>query len=64
MKNMKFKKVEYIPFYSRYVREDGKYTITTATINNKAAYIVTDENGNKIEIMQKMKDAKLKYSQI
>ena len=61
---MKFKKVEYIPFYSRYVREDGKYTITTATINNKAAYIVTDENDNKIEIMQKMKDAKLKYSQI
>lgn len=61
---MKFKKVKYIPFYSRYVREDDKYTITTATINNKAAYIVTDENGNEIEIMQKMKDAKLKYSQI
>lgn len=59
---MKFKKVPYIPFYSKYVREDGKITITTATINNKAAYVVEDENGNTLEIMKLMRDAKAKYA--
>jgi len=59
---MTFKKVPYIPFYSRYVREDGKITITTATRNGKAAYVVTDENGNEIDCLPKMKDAKAKYA--
>ena len=59
---MKFKKVEYIPFFSRYVREDGEITITTASERNKAVYIVTDRNGNEIDRLPKMKEAKEKYS--
>lgn len=59
---MKFKKVEYIPFFSKYIREDGKITITSNPHSRKPEYIVTDESGNEIERLSKMKDAKEKYS--
>ena len=59
---MKFKKIPGIPYFSRYEREDGKYLIETQTRNGKAAYVVSDREGNEIEVFAKMKDAKEKYS--
>ena len=65
---MKFRKAPNVPFFSKYIREDGKYIIESedVKINNsyKNVFKVTDENGNVIEIMKKLKDAKEKYGNI
>lgn len=65
---MKFKKVPNVYLFSKYIREDGKYTIESVDvkINNsyKNVFIVTDENGNEVEIMKRLKDAKEKYGNI
>lgn len=67
-KMMKFKKVPNVYLFSKYIREDGKYTIESVDvkINNsyKNVFIVTDENGNEVEIMKRLKDAKEKYGNI
>lgn len=63
---MKFNKVKNVFMFSKYVREDGKYTITSIDrrINGtlKSVFVVTDENNNEIEVMMKLKEAKEKYS--
>ena len=63
---MKFKKVQYIPFFSKYVREDGKYTIISKdrNINGslKSVFVVYDEQEKEIDALSKLKDAKEKYS--
>ena len=62
---MKFNKVKNAFMFSKYVREDGKYTITSMDrrINGtlKSVFIVTDENGSEVEVMMKLKEAKEKY---
>lgn len=63
---MKFKKQSNVPFFSKYLREDGKYTITSEDrkINGtwKNVFEVTDEKGNLIDVLPRLKDAKEKYS--
>lgn len=63
---MKFKKVPNIAFFSKYVREDGEYTITSEDrkINGvwKNVFEVTDKRGNVIEVLARLKDAKAKYA--
>lgn len=63
---MKFKKQSNVPFFSKYTREDGKYTITSEDrkINGiwKNVFEVTDEKGNLIDVLPRLKDAKEKYS--
>ena len=63
---MKFKKVPNVFMFSKYVREDGKYTIESEDrrINGtlKSVFVVTDSNGKEIEVMKRLKDAKEKYS--
>lgn len=63
---MKFKKQPNVPFFSKYTREDGKYTITSEDriINGtwKNVFEVTDEKGNLIDVLPRLKDAKEKYS--
>ena len=63
---MKFKKVPNIAFFSKYVREDGEYTITSKDrkINGvyKNVFEVTDKAGNVIEVLARLKDAKAKYA--
>lgn len=63
---MKFKKVKNAYMFSKYVREDGKYTITAKDrrINGtlKSVFVVTDANGAEIDVMARLKDAKEKYS--
>lgn len=65
-KKMKFKKQSNVPFFSKYTREDGKYTITSEDrkINGiwKNVFEVTDEKGNLIDVLPRLKDAKEKYS--
>ena len=62
---MKFNKVKNAFMFGKYVREDGKYTITSMDrrINGtlKSVFIVTDENGSEVEVMMKLKEAKEKY---
>lgn len=62
---MKFKKQPNVAFFSRYVREDGKITITSVDrqINGtwKNVFEVTDENGAVIDVLPRLKDAKAKY---
>ena len=65
--DMKFKKVPNIFMFSKYVREDGKYTITAEDRkNNRGTYIsvfvVTDENGIEIDVLPRLKKAKEKYA--
>lgn len=63
---MKFNKVKNVFMFSKYIREDGKYTITSMDrrINGalKSVFVVTDENNNEIEVLMKLKEAKEKYS--
>lgn len=62
---MKFKKQPNVAFFSRYVREDGKITITSVDrqINGTWTNVfeVTDENGAVIDVLPHLKDAKAKY---
>lgn len=63
---MRFKKQPNVEYFSKYTREDGKYTIesTYTYINGKpkAVFEVTDEEGNVIDTFLRLKDAKAKYS--
>lgn len=65
---MKFKKVKNIAFFSKYVREDGKFTITSVDRNINGSYKnvfeVTDENGKLIDTLLRLKDAKALYADI
>lgn len=64
---MKFKKVQNVAFFSKYVREDGKYTIVSKDrkINGtfKSVFVVYDEHENEIDVLKRLKDAKEKYSE-
>ena len=64
---MKFNKVKNYFMFGKYVREDGKITITSTCRRNsngtlKDVFVVTDENGAEIEVCAKLKEAKEKYS--
>ena len=65
---MKFKKQATVAFFSKYVREDGKFTITRVvrrvigSLNN--VFEVTDEAGSVIDTLPRLKDAKAKYAEI
>ena len=62
---MKFKKVPNVYLFSKFVREDGEFTIESDTIyvngKYKDCFTVTDREGNIVERMQRLKDAKAKY---
>ena len=64
---MKFTKGENSYMFSKYVREDGKYTIESVDrrINGtfKNVFEVTDESGAVIDTLPKLKDAKAKYAE-
>lgn len=63
---MKFKKDKNVYMFSKYVREDGKYTITSTDrkINGtwKSVFVVSDEEEQEIDCLARLKDAKEKYS--
>ena len=65
---MKFKKQKNVAFFSKYVREDGKFTITSVDrrISGtwKNVFEVTDEAGTVIETLPRLKDAKAKYAEV
>jgi len=65
---MKFKKQPNDAFFSKYTREDGKYTIESVDrcINGtlKGVFEVTDKAGNLIDTLPRLKDAKTKYAEI
>lgn len=65
---MKFKKQANVAFFSKYVREDGKFTITSVDhrVNGtlKNAFKVTDEAGTVVDTLPRLKDAKAKYTEI
>ena len=65
---MKFKKVANVFLFSKYVREDGKYTIESVDrrINGtlKNLFEVTVDCGNVIDTLQRLKDAKAKYAEM
>lgn len=65
---MKFKKQTNVMFFSKYVREDGKFTITSVDrfVNGrlKNVFEVTDEAGNLIDTLPRLKDAKQKYANV
>ena len=65
---MKFKKQANVAFFSKYVREDGKFTITSVDrrVNGtlKNVFEVTDEAGTVIDTLPRLKDAKEKYAEI
>lgn len=65
---MKFKKQKNVAFFSKYAREDGKFTITSVDrrINGtwKNVFEVTDEAGTVIETLPRLKDAKAKYAEV
>lgn len=65
---MKFKKQANVMFFSKYVREDGKYVIRSVDryINGalKNVFEVQDEAGNVIDRLPRLKDAKAKYADI
>ena len=58
---MKFKKQSNVAFFSKYTREDGKFTIESVDrrINGtlKNVFEVTDETGNVIDTRSCVKDA-------
>ena len=70
-KAMKFRKVENVPFFSKYVREDGKIIIESTEDGESTKYgypksvyyKVSDSEGNVIEFTKTMKQAKKKYSE-
>ena len=59
---MKFKKVPYIPFFSKYVREDGEYIIIAEDRNAKTVFVVYDRAENEIDVFKKLKEAKEHYA--
>lgn len=63
---MKFKKVKNVAFFSKYIREDGKYLICAKDRRIKGTlktvFVVYDENENEIDVLSRLKDAKEKYS--
>lgn len=65
---MKFKKQANVAFFSKYVLEDGKFTITSVDrrVNGtlKNVFEVTDEAGNVIDTLPRLKDTKVKYAEI
>lgn len=64
---MKFKKQANVAFFSKYVREDGKFTITSVDRRGrtlKNVFEVTDEAGTVIDTLPRLKDAKEKYAEI
>ena len=65
---MKFKKQANVAFFSKYVREDGKFTITSVDLRVnrkiKKKFEVTDEAGSVIDTLPRLKDAKAKYAEI
>ena len=65
---MKFKKQKNVAFFSKYVREDGKFTITSVDRRTngtwKNVFEVTDEAGTVIETLPRLKDAKAKYAEV
>ena len=65
---MKFKKQANVAFFSKYVLEDGKFTITSVDrrVNGtlKNVVEVTDEAGNVIDTLPRLKDTKAKYAEI
>ena len=65
---MKFKKQANVAFFSKYVLEDGKFTITSvdSRVNGtlKNVFEVTDEAGNVIDTLPRLKDTKAKYAEI
>lgn len=65
---MKFKKHANVAFFSKYVREDGRLTITSVDrrVNGtlKNVFEVTDEAGTVIDTLPRLKDAKEKYAEI
>lgn len=62
---MKFKKVPNEYLFSKYTREDGKYTITSKDrkINGtyKNVFVVTDSNGNEVAVFNRLKEAKAAF---
>ena len=65
---MKFRKQANVAFFSKYVREDGRFTITSVDrrVNGtwKNVFEVTDETGSVIDTLPRLKDAKAKYAEI
>ena len=65
---MKFKKQANVAFFSKYVREDGRFTITSVDrrVNGtwKNVFEVTDEAGSVIDTLSRLKDAKAEYAEI
>lgn len=65
---MKFKKVPNVYMFSKYVREDGKYTIESEDIKingkYKPVFTVSDDQGNVIEHCKRLKEAKEKYANL
>ena len=65
---MKFKKQANVAFFSKYVREDGKFTITSVDrrVNGtlKIVFEVTDETGHVSDTLPRLTDAKAKYAEI
>lgn len=64
---MKWNKVKNNYMFSKYVREDGKFTIESTDRRNengtwKPVFLITDSAGKEIEVMKRLKDAKEKYS--
>lgn len=63
---MKFNKVQNSFMFSKFVREDGKYTITSEDrkINGKfkSVFVVTNADGDEIDVLPKLKEAKEKYA--
>lgn len=57
---MKFKKFSATYLYPKYIIEDGKVTIEPSAAGG---FWVYDENGNEIEKMKRLKDAKEKYAE-
>ena len=47
--------------FSKYTREDGKYTVETASAGSKPVYLVKDADGNLVETFKTMKAAKAAY---
>ena len=64
--NMKFKKVPNSYLFSKYIREDGAYIIESEDIKInghwKNVFTVKDRDGNLIDTLSRLKDAKAKYS--
>lgn len=58
---MKWNKVKNTFMFSKFTREDGKYTIQSEDRKNKAVFVVYDEDNKEIEVFTKLKDAKETY---